>query len=259
MKRSRRIAALLMILVLLCLPMQAKAATPIIRETESWPTTCYFHYDGKIAVYTTSKYKKEVKKAVKLLNKKYNVFRYTTSKSSRDVLIRDKKKAPMPTVIAQTWHYNGNIILYKNGMKKLTKKQRILAIAHELGHAAGLNHARSRKSLMYGYVNRMKAKGLSKADVRALKKAKKLADKENKRRKNLLNAFLVFERYGKTIPLSYGAYVLSFPGRSTTYSSSNSKILQVYKTGYIAVKNPGTVRLTVNSTGKKHVFRIHVQ
>ena len=259
MKRSKRITALLMFLVLLCLPLQANAATPIIRETESWPTSCYFHYDGKIAVYTTSKYKKEVIKAVKLLNKKYNVFRYTTSKSARDVLIRDKKKAPVRTVVAQTWHYNGNIILYRNNMKKLTRKQRILAIAHELGHTAGLNHSTSRKSLMYGYVNRMKAKGLSKADVRALKKAKKMADKENRRRKELLNAFLVFEQYGKTIPLSYGAYVLSFPGRATTYSSSNSKVLQVFKTGYIAVKNPGTVRLTVNNGGKKHVFRISVR
>ncbi len=259
MKRRVRITALLMILVLFCLPVQIKAATPIIRETESWPTSCYYHYDGKIAVYTTSKYKKEVKKAIKLLNKRYKAFYYTTSKSARDVLIRDKKNPPGRSVIAQTWHYNGTIILFKKNMKRLTKKQRVLAIAHELGHAAGLNHASSRKSLMYGYINRMKAKGLSKADVAALKKAKSYADQQNRERKDFLNAFLIFERYGETIPLGYGAYVLSFPARGTVYYSSDTRILQVYQTGYIAAKNPGTVRLTVVNAGVKHVFKIRVR
>ena len=258
MRKKRVITVLFMILILLFLPFQSHAATPIIRDTQTWPTTCYYHYDGKIAVYASTRYKKDVKRAIKLLNKKYNVFRYTTSKSKRDVLIRDKKKPPEKSVVAQTIHYNGNIILYKKSMKKLSRKKRVLAIAHELGHAAGLYHSRSRKSLMYGNVSYMKAKGLSKGDVSGLKAAKKQASKELPSRKDFLQAFLAYEKYGYTIPLSYGAFVLAFPTRGTTYHSSNSRILEVWQTGYMAAKNSGNVTLTVKNAGKVHKFRIHV-
>lgn len=254
-------------------PVTAQGATPIIRETDPSVSVynCYFHYDGKIYVYTTSRYRKEVKRAIRLLNKRFDVFRYTKDKTKRDVLIKDKSSftgQSMPKnqhVLALTTHYNATIILYKKMFKRMGSGARILTIAHELGHAAGLAHASSRKSLMYPYMNQLKAKGLSSADVRALRKARKYSKEENKnRRKPVLEFFLAAEKAGKAIGFHMpsqgkGMVILTFPKRGIRYSSSNRNVLETYQNGLLLIKKQGSVTLKVNNRGTIHRFKIHVR
>ena len=267
-KLTRKLIIWIAFIMILCLssgilslPVSA-ATTPIIKTGECFPPNCYYHYDGEIWIYSTSKYKKEVKKAIRLMNKKYNVFRSTKKKNKCDVWIRDTNKPPKKKSIAGTRIVSGDIILYKKNMKRLSKADRILTIAHELGHTAGLAHSNTKKSLMYPYVDLMKAKKLSKADVNGLKKAKKYADKSNIKREKIRKAFLLAEQYGKVIRFrvsSAGRFVLTFPKRGTAYSSSDSHILKVYRTGVIDLKGFGSVTLTVKNAGIRHRFRIDIE
>jgi len=235
------------------------AATPTFAERGEYYSDCYYHYDGKIWVYSTSKYKSETRSAIKLLNKKFKAFCYTTSKTKRDVWVRDKSKLFSYRVCALTVNDSGNIYLYRPNMKKLTKKLRILVIAHELCHAAGLARASGRSSLMYPYVDKIKTYGLSSADVKALKKARNYAQERNKQRRAVLNSLIGIEKRNLRVGLRYrsdgkNSWIFAFPKRGTTYRSSNTSIMQVLQTGKVTVKRPGKVRLTVNNAGTKHVF-----
>ena len=258
MSLKRKAAALLMLVLLFCMPLQTYAATPLLQDSGAVVPTCYHHYDGKIFVYITSKYKKDAKSAIRLLNKKFNVFRYTKYKNKRDVIIKDQSRSPNGNILARTANYNGTIVLYRNKLNKLNRAERIITIAHELGHAAGLDHSSSPYSLMYPSLNGMKAKNFSKADVKSLKKAKRYVDETRKKRNAFRKALLEYEEEGYTIPFPRGVYILAFPKRGTTYRSSNSEILQVYQTGVIVVKNSGNVKLVVNNAGKRYSFKIHV-
>ena len=258
----KRLLVPILFFILFCsIQLDAQAATPIISAKKSVLTDCYFHYDGQIWVYSTSSYKNEVKKAVQLLNKRFNIFRYTTAKTKRDVWVKDRAKAPSNTLLAMTTQYTGSIVLYKNNMKYLNKSRKILAIAHELGHAAGLDHADSRSSLMYPYIDLMKAKGLSAADTKALRKARTRASTRNKQWKKQMEPFLKAERYN--VNLRYrlkstgsNSLILLFTKRGTSYRSSNTRIMEVMPNGIITMKKRGKVTLTVKNAGKKHIFHL---
>ena len=251
-------------ILLLGLRLRAAAATPIIPDYKSFPPDCYYHYDGQIWVYSTSSYKKEVKKAVKLLNKRFNIFRLTQAKTKRDVWVKDKTQPPVRTIIALTTQYTGSVVLYKGNMRKLNSSMKVLTIAHELCHAAGLDHAGSRSSLMYPYIDKSTAVGLSGADVKALKKARtRAANRNNSGRLYNLNLFLKAEKYNLRLRMHYrpgqaNSVVLAFPRRGTSYKSSNSGVLSVQANGMLQLKRPGQVTLTVVNAGKTHVFRIVV-
>jgi len=238
------------------------AATPLISTSEANPPDCYYHMDGQIWVYSKSAYKVEIKRAVKKLNRKFDVFKYTSKKSKADVVISDKKSRN--NYLGITYPSLGRIYLYKKQMNKLSKAGQITAIAHELCHAAGLNHSKDKKSLMYYRMQKKtQSKGLSKEDLKALRKARKRAVKRNdsERRKHL-RAFLSAEKYGYAIMFykrDGNFMVLSFEERGATYSSSNNNILKAYPNGLIYVKSAGRVTLTVKNAGVKHKFRIIIK
>lgn len=262
-KIKRMIISCICFMLIAGLPVNSYAATPVISESQANPPDCYYHYDGQIWIYSTSKYQSEVKSAISLLNKKYNIFRYTKAKSKKDVWIYDQSKPPVQTICALTNQFKSTIILYRASMKRLNKTRRILAIAHEICHSAGLAHSGSKSSLMYSYVDLMKAKGLSKADVKALKKARKRATSRNAGRKKLLNALLMFKKNNVTIPFSYNksigrGWVIAFPKRGTVYRSSNSKVVSIQSNGIMMVKGRGAVRLTIKNAGKKHIFKFYI-
>ena len=254
----KRLFAYVLFVIMLCMPVQAMAATPIITKDQANPNNCYFHFDGKIWVYSESAYRSEISKAVKLLNKKYPVFRVTTVKRKRDVLINDRQSVSRKNVCAYTIHRTGTITIVRRTMKKMNKKMRILVIAHELCHAAGLNHSKSRKSLMYPYVNKLKTKTLSRADVKALVKAKKLWKQDNAKRKKIISELLAAEQLGQGIRMRISGRSIMFvvfPERGTTYSSSNPGVMEVYPSGAVVINYPGDAVLTANNNGQIHRFR----
>ena len=233
----------------------AQAATPLIRNAN--PYDCYYHYDGKIWVYSKSSYKTVIKTAIKKLNKRYRVFHWTADKNSSDVIITDKKKGK--GIYGLTRTDLGKIVLYKNNMKKLSRSRQILVVEHELCHAAGIDHARNKKSLMYK--TPMKTKGLTSADLKALKKARKRALKTLKARKLLYRSFIAAEEKGETILVNTSkgdSDLLVFPKRGTTYHSSNTGVLTVSRNGLMTARKKGTTLLTVNNNGTHHTFTIKV-
>ena len=180
-------------------------------------------------------------------------------KTKRDVLIADSSSLPNWRVCAATSQFKATILRYKPNMRKLVKRLRILTIAHELGHAAGLDHAKAKASLMYPYVDKTTAKGLSKADVKSLKKARTRANKRNVNRKKFLNLVLKLEQNKISIPISYAktagkSWVFSFPKRGTTFKSSNSRVITAMPNGIVTVKGVGDAKLIVHNAGKKYEF-----
>ena len=235
---------------------RAEAATPLIRDIQ--PCDCYYHYDGKIWVYSNSSYKAIIKAAIKKLNKKYHVFQWTTDKTSSDVIIADKKKGK--GLYGKTRTDLGKIILYRNTMKRLSKTKQILVVEHELCHAAGIDHARDKKSLMYK--TPVRTKGLTSADLKALKKARKRALKTLSGRKKLYKSFLAAEEGNEAILVDTSrgdSDVLVFPKRGTSYHSSNTAVLKVRRNGLMTARKKGTTILTVQNAGIRHTFTIKVK
>ncbi len=258
MSMRKRLLVYILFVIMLCMPVKVMAATPLITKDQANPNNCYFHFDGKIWVYSTSRYKSEVSRAVRLLNKKYPVFKVTAAKNKRDVWVKDKQSVSRKNVCAYTVHRTGTITVVRSTMKKMNKRMRILVIAHELCHAAGLNHSNSRKSLMYPYVNKLKIKTLSKADVKALHKAKKLWKQDNDKRKRIIRELLAAEQLGQGIRMwisGRSIMFVVFPERGTTYSSSNPGVMEVYPSGAVVINYPGDAVLTANNNGQIHRFR----
>ncbi len=250
--------------MLFCSGMNGYAkTTPIIAETKSNPPDCYYHYDGQIWIYSTSRYKSEVKKAVKLLNKKFNVFRITKDKNKRDLWLKDAPTPFAPGMCGATSQYRGLILLFKPSMKKLSKKRKILTVAHELCHAAGLDHANSRSSLMYPYIDKTRAKNVSSADIKALKKAKSRADSRNLTRLTFLNLILGLESKQIRVAMNYEnnrgkGWILAFKERGMVYSSTNPGAVSVTQNGIITVTGIGTADIIASKGNVRHVFRFRV-
>lgn len=78
---------------------------------------------------------------------KKGVIRADRWNTIEDVEIIDKNYYDDRT-IANTWS-DGRIEFYTNFMDKYSFKERQAIITHELGHALGLGHNESKKSIMY--------------------------------------------------------------------------------------------------------------